>query len=75
MVRFRWCFKAPETETSPPDSGLSLGELAAILSRTFGYIDSVDVSVNPAWAAPYVQKAVATMPAATVTDLVVNHTI
>jgi hypothetical protein len=42
-----------------PDRGLSLGELAAILTRSFGYAEKADADVTPAWAAGYVQKAVA----------------
>ena len=39
-----------------PERGLTLGELAAILSRTFGYTERENVSVNPAWAASYAQN-------------------
>jgi phosphatidylethanolamine-binding protein (PEBP) family uncharacterized protein len=42
-----------------PDRGLSLGELAAILTRSFGYAEKADADVTPAWAAGYVQKAIA----------------
>ena len=43
-----------------PERGLSLGELAAILTRTFGYIQREEnINVTPSWAAPFVESAVA----------------
>ena len=42
-----------------PDRGLSLGELAAILSKSFGYTDKVSVDVPQAWAKEFIEKAVA----------------
>ncbi|MCL2226125.1 MAG: S-layer homology domain-containing protein [Oscillospiraceae bacterium] len=45
--------------TFSPSRGLTLGELAAILSRTFGYTEREAATVSPAWAAEYVEKAIA----------------
>ena len=42
-----------------PSSGISIGELAAILTRTFGYTERVAAVVTPEWAAEYVEKAIA----------------
>ena len=45
--------------TFSPSNGLSVGELAAILTRTFGYSERASSKVEPSWAAEYVEKAVA----------------
>ena len=42
-----------------PSSGISIGELAAILTRTFGYTEREAADVTPEWAAEYVKKAIA----------------
>ncbi|MDR1641391.1 MAG: S-layer homology domain-containing protein [Clostridiales bacterium] len=42
-----------------PSRGLSLGELAAILSKTFGYINRTPSQVTPEWADEHVEKAMA----------------
>ena len=45
--------------TFAPSRGLTLGELATILSKTFGYTERVSAEVTPAWADEHVEKAVA----------------
>ena len=45
--------------TFAPTREITLGELAAILARTFGYIERARVQAFPAWTVEYIQKAVA----------------
>jgi hypothetical protein len=45
--------------TFAPSQGLTLGELATILSKTFGYTERVSVNVLSSWADESVEKAVA----------------
>jgi len=45
--------------TFSPDRGLTLAELASILSNSFGYIDQAQVEVTPGWATTQVGRAVA----------------
>jgi hypothetical protein len=45
--------------TFAPSRELSLGELATILSRTFGYTERVAAAVTPDWADESVEKAIA----------------
>jgi hypothetical protein len=45
--------------TFAPSRGLTLGELATILSKTFGYTERTPAEVSPAWADEYIEKAVA----------------
>jgi Zn-dependent metalloprotease len=45
--------------TFAPSRELSLGELAAVLSRIFGYIERAPAEVAPAWADEAVEKAIA----------------
>jgi hypothetical protein len=45
--------------TFAPSRGITLGELAAILSKTFGYTERVSADVTPAWADEAVEKAIA----------------
>jgi Zn-dependent metalloprotease len=42
-----------------PSRGLTLGELATVLSKTFGYTARAPVATTPAWADEAVEKAVA----------------
>ncbi|MDR1328963.1 MAG: S-layer homology domain-containing protein [Oscillospiraceae bacterium] len=42
-----------------PENEITLAELAALLSKTFGYTERVPVEVTPSWADEYVEKAVA----------------
>ena len=42
-----------------PSRGITLGELATILSKTFGYIKRTNAEVTPAWADEAVEKAIA----------------
>lgn len=42
-----------------PSKGITLGELAAILSQTFGYTERVSAEVIPTWADEHVEKAIA----------------
>ena len=42
-----------------PDQSLTLAELAAILSNTFGYIEQISAEVTPVWATDQVQRAMA----------------
>ena len=42
-----------------PDTGLTLAELAVVLTKTFGYIERTSAEVTPAWADEYVEKAIA----------------
>jgi hypothetical protein len=42
-----------------PSRGITLGELATIISKTFGYTERVSVNVTPSWADEAVEKAVA----------------
>lgn len=45
--------------TFAPSRGLTLGELATILSKTFGYSARVSAEVTPSWAEESVEKAIA----------------
>jgi hypothetical protein len=42
-----------------PSKGLTLAELATILSKTFGYVERTAAVVTPAWADEHVEKAIA----------------
>lgn len=42
-----------------PSRGLKLGELATILSKTFGYTERTVAEVTPNWADEYVEKSIA----------------
>jgi len=42
-----------------PNQGLTLGELATILAKSFGYTERAEAEVTPDWSAEYVQKAIA----------------
>lgn len=42
-----------------PNRGITLAELASILTNTFGYIDRIPTEVTPAWATAPVEKAIA----------------
>jgi hypothetical protein len=42
-----------------PARSLSLGELMAILSKTFGYTEREEADTSPAWSKEYVEKAIA----------------
>ncbi|MDR1066622.1 MAG: VWA domain-containing protein [Clostridiales bacterium] len=42
-----------------PSKGLTLGELATILAKSFGYAERTAATVTPAWADEYVEKAIA----------------
>jgi len=42
-----------------PSRSISLGELAVILSKVFGYTERVTTDVTPTWAAEFVEKAIA----------------
>lgn len=42
-----------------PSKGITLGELAAILSKSFGYTERVEAEVIPLWADEPVEKAIA----------------
>jgi Zn-dependent metalloprotease len=42
-----------------PSKGITLGELATILSKTFGYTERISAEVTPQWADEYVEKAIA----------------
>jgi|GEM_PF-305879 len=42
-----------------PDRGITLGELATILSKIFGYNERTEIEVTPNWADEFVEKAVA----------------
>jgi hypothetical protein len=46
-------------QTFAPSRGLTLGEFAAILSKTFGYSERVESQVTPAWSKEFVEKAMA----------------
>jgi hypothetical protein len=45
--------------TFAPSRGLTLGELATILSKTFGYTERISAEVTPAWADEAVEQAMA----------------
>ncbi|MDR2133115.1 MAG: S-layer homology domain-containing protein [Clostridiales Family XIII bacterium] len=45
--------------TFAPSRGITLGELATILSKTFGYTERASAEVTPAWADEAVEKAIA----------------
>ncbi|MDR2087885.1 MAG: M4 family metallopeptidase [Clostridiales Family XIII bacterium] len=45
--------------TFAPSRGITLGELATILSKTFGYTERTATEVTPAWADEPVEKAIA----------------
>jgi hypothetical protein len=45
--------------TFSPSKGLTLGELATILSKTFGYSERISADVTPGWADEAVEKAIA----------------
>jgi hypothetical protein len=45
--------------TFAPSRGITLGELATILSKTFGYTERTAAEVSPAWADEAVEKAIA----------------
>ncbi|MDR1642365.1 MAG: M4 family metallopeptidase [Clostridiales bacterium] len=42
-----------------PEKGITLGELATILTKTFGYVERVATVTTPSWADIYVEKAIA----------------
>lgn len=42
-----------------PDRGVSLAELATVLTKIFGYTDRISSNVEPDWAREYVEKAMA----------------
>jgi hypothetical protein len=45
--------------TFDPDRGMTLAELAAVFSKSFGYTERVEAEVNPGWARDHVQRAMA----------------
>ncbi|MDR2671343.1 MAG: S-layer homology domain-containing protein [Oscillospiraceae bacterium] len=45
--------------TFAPSRGMTLGELANVLSKTFGYTQRVSANVTPGWADEAVEKAIA----------------
>ena len=42
-----------------PSKGLTLGEIMAIISKTFGYVQKQETQVTPVWAKESVEKAIA----------------
>ena len=45
--------------TFAPDRTMTVGELAVVLSRLFGYSERTGAVVTPKWADPYVEKVIA----------------